>query len=59
MPRLHVPDMVLAAFGLSALCLSPAAHAEQDLATARWVKSTAYAVPKETATEGEGYFCIL
>jgi len=35
------------------------AHAETDLATAKWVQSTAYVVPKETATEGEGYFSII
>lgn len=29
-------------------------HAEQ-----KWVKSTAHVVPKETATEGEGYFSII
>ena len=46
-PILPVLDLMLAAFGLAALCLTPAARAEQDLATAKWVKSTAYAVPKE------------
>lgn len=35
------------------------AYAETDLATAKWVQSTAYVVPKETATEGEGYFSII
>jgi hypothetical protein len=59
MPRLSVRALVLAAFGLTALCLTHAARAEQDLATAKWVKSTAYVVPKETATEGEGYFAII
>jgi sugar lactone lactonase YvrE len=59
MPRLDVRALVLAAFGPAALCTSPAARAEQDLATARWVPSTAYAVPKETAPEGEGYFSII
>jgi hypothetical protein len=54
MPRLAVRALILAAFGLT-----PAVHAEQDLAQAKWVKSTAYAVPKETATEGEGYFSII
>jgi hypothetical protein len=28
-------------------------------AAAKWVPSTAYVVPKETATEGEGYFSII
>src|SRR5689334_10174440 len=59
MPRLSVRALVLTAFGLAALGLTPAARAEQDLATAKWVKSTAYVVPKETATEGEGYFSVI
>ncbi len=42
--------------GLSAIYV---AGAEPDLAQAVWVKSTAFAVPKETATEGEGYFSII
>ena len=56
---LPVRVLILAAFGLAGLCLTPAARAEQDLAQAKWVKSTAYVVPKETATEGEGYFSII
>jgi sugar lactone lactonase YvrE len=59
MLRLPVRDLTLAVFGLAALCLTPTARAEQDLAQAKWVKSTAYAIPKETATEGEGYFSII
>ena len=59
MPRLPFRILVLAAFGLAGLCLTPAARAEPDLAKAKWVKSTAYVVPKETATEGEGYFSII
>ena len=59
MPRLFVRDLVSAASCLAALCLLPAARAEQDLTTAKWVPSTAYAVPKETAPEGEGYFSII
>src|SRR5262245_47229156 len=55
---LPVRALALAAFGLAAL-LTPGARSEQDLATAHWVKSTAYVVPKETATEGEGYFSII
>src|SRR5207245_5862483 len=30
-----------------------------DKAAMKWIKSTAYVVPKETATEGEGYFSII
>jgi len=52
-------NLVLAAFGLFGLASLPIARAETDLATAKWVKSTAYAVPKETCTEGEGYFAII
>src|SRR2546421_13049842 len=42
-----------------ALFLSTPARAEEDLSKAKWVPSTAYGVPKETATEGEGYFPII
>jgi sugar lactone lactonase YvrE len=59
MLSLPVRILVLAAIGLTGLCFTPAARAEQDLAKAKWVKATAYAVPKETATEGEGYFAII
>ena len=51
--------LVFLSCGLAAMCITPAARTEQDLAKAKWVKSTAYAVPKETATEGEGYFSII
>jgi hypothetical protein len=37
----------------------PVAGAESDLTKVKWVPSTAYVVPKETATEGEGYFSII
>ena len=59
MLRLPVCALVPAALGLAGLCLLPSARAEPDLAQAKWVKSTAYVVPKETATEGEGYFAII
>ncbi|MFL5244121.1 MAG: hypothetical protein ACJ8FY_18610 [Gemmataceae bacterium] len=59
MKRLPVRTLVLAALGLAGLYLTPAARTEQELAQAKWIKSTAYAVPKETATEGEGYFSII
>jgi hypothetical protein len=35
------------------------AWAEEDLTKAKWVPSTAYVVPRETATEGEGYFSLI
>jgi hypothetical protein len=50
---------VQAALSLAGISLTPAVRAETDLAQAKWVPSTAYAVPKETATEGEGYFSII
>src|SRR5438552_6235301 len=59
MPPLLIRALVLAAFGLAGLFLASAARAEQDLVKAKWVKSTAYVVPKETASEGEGYFSII
>lgn len=59
MPPLTVRTLTLAGFGLVGLGLTPAARAEPDLAKVRWVKSTAHVVPKETATEGEGYFSIV
>src|SRR5262245_3890599 len=42
-----------------ALLLPAATRAEEDLSKAKWVPSTAHVVPKETATEGEGYFSII
>jgi hypothetical protein len=59
MPRLLVCVLAPAALGLAGVSLIHSARAEQDLAKAKWVKSTAYVVPKETATEGEGYFSII
>jgi hypothetical protein len=56
---LYFRALILAAFAWAAHFLVPPARAEQDLATATWLKSTAYVVPKETATEGEGYFSII
>src|SRR5262245_26672024 len=45
MPRLRVHAFALTAFGIVALCLALTARAERDLATAKWVKATAYVVP--------------
>lgn len=43
-----------------ALCLAAAARAAEPPAARRdWLPATAYAVPKETAPEGEGYFSII
>src|SRR5205807_4118009 len=46
------------AFLVLAIILIPAAQAEDKPAT-KWVQSKAYVIPKETATEGEGYFAII
>src|SRR5262249_20593983 len=39
--------------------VAAAGRAEEDLNKVKWVQSTAFVVPKETATEGEGYFSII
>lgn len=33
--------------------------AAQEASPAKWLQATAYVVPKETCTEGEGYFAII
>ncbi len=43
---------------LSTLLLASTGLA-QDKTPTKWVPSKAYAIPKETATEGEGYFSII
>src|SRR5262249_10188961 len=41
-------------------CLGNSAPlAAQEPAGKKWIQATAYAVPKETAPEGEGYFSIV
>src|SRR5215469_7412281 len=42
---------------LTCLLLPLAAHAAEPART--WVPATAHAIPKYTATEGEGYFSII
>src|SRR5262249_24817535 len=59
MPIHQLRAPALASCGLLGLCLAVAVGVEPDLAATKWVKSTAYVVPKETATEGEGYFSII
>src|SRR5215475_381074 len=44
---------------LALLLVPPPALPDEDLGKAKWVPSTAHVVPKETATEGEGYFSII
>ena len=53
MTRCHLP--------LALLLFSTAApgHADDGAKQRHWLQATAYAVPKETATEGEGYFSII
>ena len=41
-----------------AVCVGGAVGAA-DPSKTKWIQSTAYAIPKETATEGEGYFSII
>ena len=43
----------------AALALVPLASAEEPAIARKWLKATAYAIPKETAPEGEGYFSIV
>lgn len=43
-------------FLLLPLLLAPA---QEDLSKVKWLPSTAFVVPKETCTEGEGYFSII
>lgn len=59
MPRFLFRALTAAAVAVPGFYTVSVARAELDLAQATWVKSTAYAVPKETATEGEGYFSII
>src|SRR6516225_6193635 len=55
--RYHAPFLSLLLVLLTPLPVLP--RADEDLTQAKWVPSTAYVVPKETATEGEGYFSII
>jgi sugar lactone lactonase YvrE len=43
----------------TALGLLTGTTAAQDSAKTKWISATAYAVPMETAPEGEGYFSII
>jgi hypothetical protein len=45
-------------WSLAATLLCSTASA-QDKGSTKWLRSKAYVVPKETATEGEGYFSII
>src|SRR5689334_15267827 len=52
-PAVLCSALLLAAAGLAG---RPSVAAEP---ARKWLKSTAYVVPKETAPEGEGYFSII
>lgn len=57
MPTRNLFVATLACF-ISAACATGGA-AEPQPPSQRWLAATAHAVPKETATEGEGYFAIV
>ena len=44
---------------LAVLLLPAPLPAEEDLTNAKWLQAAAFVVPKETATEGEGYFSLI
>jgi sugar lactone lactonase YvrE len=43
---------------VAALCIR-STRADEPTIARKWLKATAYAIPKETAPEGEGYFSIV
>src|SRR5206468_11496774 len=45
--------------GVLLLGLSNERSQSADAASPKWLSATAYVVPKETATEGEGYFALI
>jgi hypothetical protein len=58
----RLPPLFAVALVAAAVLLVPAVlPAQKPLAEspAKWLPETAYAVPKETAPEGEGYFAIV
>jgi hypothetical protein len=60
MISLPLPRRFPASLVVLALLVVPIpARAEVDLTKVKWVPSTAFVVPKETATEGEGYFSLI
>ncbi len=46
-------------FPIAALVIIVGASVTPSAEPAHWLQATAYAIPKETATEGEGYFSII
>ncbi|HLW66323.1 MAG TPA: hypothetical protein VKS79_13500 [Gemmataceae bacterium] len=59
MSSLSIRSIVPIVVALICFGFTQAGRAEEDLTKAKWLPSTAYVVPKETATEGEGYFSII
>ena len=53
----HRAALTIPALGLVVLAAAVLPAAEP--AKTKWLPATAYAIPKETATEGEGYFSII
>jgi hypothetical protein len=51
MRQFHLPLLIATALATLATAADPAPK--------KWIKATAYVVPKETATDGEGYFSII
>lgn len=49
--------MLVTAFVAATMASPPVSSAEPP--ALKWLEATAYVVPKETATEGEGYFSII
>jgi hypothetical protein len=43
----------------ASLALLSSVQAEDPAVARKWLKATAFAVPKETAPDGEGYFSIV
>ncbi|MGE0605994.1 MAG: hypothetical protein AB7O62_02630 [Pirellulales bacterium] len=58
---MNLPKLWRCGVAAAVACVSviSALAASQAAAQDRWVPSTAYVIPKETATEGEGYFAII
>lgn len=57
--RHYTLGCLLASLTLSAISWSGAQVQADEPPARTWLKATAYAIPKETAPEGEGYFAIV
>jgi len=56
---MHRPSGLTTWTALAALAASAAGADAPPAPGAKWLQATAYAIPKETAPEGEGYFSII